>query len=73
MVGSLFCAVAASVGTLIAGRVMMGLAVGISTFTAPLYIAEIADPEHRGAMVSIYQLMITIGIMAAFCVPNCAW
>lgn len=64
--GSLFCAMAGSVGTLIAGRVMMGLAVGISTFTAPLYIAEIADPRHRGAMVAIYQLMITIGIMAAF-------
>ncbi|MBB2204666.1 sugar porter family MFS transporter [Gluconacetobacter takamatsuzukensis] len=64
--GSLSCALAGSLGTLVAGRVVMGLAVGISTFTAPLYIAEIADPEHRGAMVSIYQLMITIGIMAAF-------
>lgn len=64
--GSLLCAIAGSLGMLIAGRVVMGLAVGVSTFTAPLYIAEVADPEHRGAMVSIYQLMITIGIMAAF-------
>ncbi|MFS3136415.1 sugar porter family MFS transporter [Gluconacetobacter sacchari] len=64
--GSLSCALAGSLAGLVAGRVVMGLAVGISTFTAPLYIAEIADSGHRGAMVSIYQLMITIGIMAAF-------
>ncbi|MBB2174453.1 sugar porter family MFS transporter [Gluconacetobacter johannae] len=64
--GAVFCALSGSVGTLIAARIVMGLAIGISTFTAPLYISEIADARHRGAMVSIYQLMITIGILLAF-------
>jgi SP family galactose:H+ symporter-like MFS transporter len=45
---------------------VLGVAIGIATFTAPLYIAEIAPPEKRGSMVSTYQLMITIGIFAAF-------
>jgi SP family galactose:H+ symporter-like MFS transporter len=45
---------------------VLGTAIGIATFTAPLYIAEIAPPENRGSMVSTYQLMITIGIFAAF-------
>ncbi len=64
--GSLACAFAWSVPTLIWARVMLGLAIGIATFTAPLYIAEIAPLERRGSMVSTYQLMITVGIFAAF-------
>jgi SP family galactose:H+ symporter-like MFS transporter len=45
---------------------VLGLAIGISTFTAPLYLAEVAPEYIRGAMVSLYQLMITIGILVAF-------
>ncbi|WP_323991264.1 sugar porter family MFS transporter [Nguyenibacter sp. L1] len=64
--GSMSCALAGSVGVLIVARIVLGLAVGVSTFTAPLYIAEVSDPAHRGAMISVYQLMVTIGILAAF-------
>lgn len=66
VLGSLLCGVAWSPETLIAARVILGLAIGLATFTAPLYLAEVA-PEHiRGAMISTYQLMITIGILVAF-------
>lgn len=66
VVGSLLSAFAPSVEFLIISRVLLGLAVGIASFTAPLYLSEIA-PEHiRGSMISMYQLMITIGILAAF-------
>lgn len=64
--GSLFCAFAWSVEALIVARVILGLAIGIASFTAPLYISEIAPPEKRGSMISTYQLMITIGILVAF-------
>jgi SP family galactose:H+ symporter-like MFS transporter len=64
--GSLLCAFAWSPITLILARIVLGLAIGIATFTAPLYLAEVA-PEHiRGSMISLYQLMITIGILVAF-------
>ena len=66
VVGSLLCGFAWSPYTLIAARVVLGLAIGISTFTAPLYLAEVAPEFIRGAMVSLYQLMITIGILVAF-------
>lgn len=66
VIGSLFCAAAWSVESLIIARIVLGLAIGIATFTAPLYISEIAPPEKRGSMISTYQLMITIGILAAF-------
>lgn len=66
VLGSLLSGGAWSPETLIAARVVLGLAIGLATFTAPLYLAEVA-PEHiRGAMISTYQLMITIGILVAF-------
>ncbi|NVN11462.1 sugar porter family MFS transporter, partial [Nguyenibacter vanlangensis] len=64
--GSLACALAWSTATLIAGRAVMGLAIGIAAFTAPLYLSEIAGEKVRGAMISTYQLMITVGIFLAF-------
>ncbi len=63
---SLLCALAWSVASLIGGRLVLGLAIGIATFTAPLYISEVADEHRRGSMISTYQLMITIGILIAF-------
>jgi len=63
---SLFCAFAWSIPALIGARVILGLAIGIAAFTAPLYISEVADEAHRGSMISTYQLMITIGILVAF-------
>ncbi|GBQ82224.1 sugar-proton symporter [Gluconacetobacter johannae DSM 13595] len=66
MAGSLGCAFAWSTPSIIAGRVVMGLAIGIAAFTAPLYLSEIASERVRGAMISTYQLMITVGIFLAF-------
>lgn len=64
--GSLLCGGAWSPYSLIFGRVILGLAIGIASFTTPLYLAEIAPERIRGAMISLYQLMITIGILVAF-------
>ncbi len=66
VVGALLSAAAWSPASLIAARVVLGLAVGIAAFTAPVYIAEVAPRQTRGAMISTYQLMITIGIFVAF-------
>ena len=64
--GSLLSGAAWSPETLVAARVILGLAIGVATFTAPLYLAEVAEEHIRGAMISLYQLMITIGILVAF-------
>ncbi|UMM64279.1 sugar porter family MFS transporter [Aristophania vespae] len=66
VVGTVGCALSWSVASMISFRVVMGLAVGLSAFTAPLYLSEIASAESRGAMVSTYQLMVTVGIFIAF-------
>lgn len=66
VIGSLLCATAASEHILIGARIILGVAVGIASFTAPLYLSEIAPQAVRGSLISMYQLMITIGIVIAF-------
>ncbi|MCB1109471.1 MAG: sugar porter family MFS transporter [Chlamydiia bacterium] len=55
-----------SVNELIFWRLIVGFAIGISSATAPLYIAELAPRYIRGALVSINQLFITIGILSSY-------
>ncbi|GBQ97286.1 sugar porter family MFS transporter [Asaia lannensis NBRC 102526] len=66
VVGALCCVLAHSVAVLIIARAILGLAIGIASFVAPLYISEVADDQRRGGLISVYQLMITIGILLAF-------
>ena len=66
VVGSIACAVAPNATTLILARFFLGIAIGVASFTAPLYLSEISPQRVRGSMISMYQLMITIGIVLAF-------
>ncbi|CAI2055540.1 Galactose transporter [Serratia fonticola] len=66
VIGSLCSAFAPNNDVLLVSRVLLGLAVGIASFTAPLYLSEIAPERIRGSMISMYQLMITIGILGAY-------
>jgi MFS transporter, SP family, galactose:H+ symporter len=50
--GSLLCAYAPNTELLIGARLVLGVAVGIATFTAPLYLSEVAPGHVRGARVS---------------------
>ena len=49
-------------GILTACRFGLGFAVGIASFTVPLYLSETAPKSIRGGMATLFQLMITIGI-----------
>lgn len=66
VIGSVLCGLATSPTMLIFARFLLGLAIGIASFTAPLYLAEVAPENIRGSMISLYQLMITAGILIAF-------
>ncbi|MEI6491548.1 MAG: sugar porter family MFS transporter [Verrucomicrobiota bacterium] len=66
VIGSLACSLAHNQHTLIISRFFLGIAVGVASFTAPLYLSEVAPRAIRGSMISMYQLMITIGIVLAF-------
>lgn len=66
VIGSILCAMAPNEHVLIAARFLLGIAVGVASFTAPLYLSEVSPQSVRGSMISMYQLMITIGIVIAF-------
>lgn len=68
IVGSIETSLAPNIPWLIAGRVFIGIAIGIASYTAPLYISEISPVKHRGALVSLNQLAISIGILGSYVV-----
>ncbi|CAL5228707.1 g11888 [Coccomyxa viridis] len=64
--GALLMAAAQGVGTLIAGRLVVGLGVGLASVTSPVYIAESAPPSVRATLVTMNVLMITGGQFVAY-------
>ncbi len=46
-------------------RFIGGVGIGVASALAPMYIAEVSPPEIRGRMVSLNQMTIVLGILAA--------
>jgi Sugar (and other) transporter len=61
--GMLF--VAWSFHSLVLGRIVVGLGIGIASLTTPIYIAEVAMPHLRGQLVTCNALLVTIGQFSA--------
>ncbi len=55
-----------SITLLVIFRIIGGVAIGIASMNAPMYIAEIAPAEKRGNLVTFYQLAIVIGFFVVF-------
>ena len=66
IVGTLCSSYAMNTHQLIYARLLLGFGIGIASFTAPLYISEIAPPKMRGGLVSLNQLAVTIGIFVSY-------
>lgn len=62
------CAVAPNFHFLVAARIIGGLGIGIISVVAPVYISEISITRYRGQLVSLYQLAVTVGFLAAYVV-----
>jgi SP family xylose:H+ symportor-like MFS transporter len=57
-----------SISLMVFFRILGGIAIGIASMNAPMYIAEIAPAEKRGNLVTFYQLAIVIGFFVVFLV-----
>src|SRR6202035_4205352 len=66
--GAILCAIAISPAMLIVVRIIVGLGIGLSSGTVPVYISEVSPADARGWTVSLFQLAITIGILLAYVV-----
>ena len=58
--------IAGSSGEFVVYRIIGGLAVGAASVLAPAYISEVTPAHLRGRLSSIQQIMIIIGLTAAF-------
>jgi SP family myo-inositol transporter-like MFS transporter 13 len=59
--GSFILMFAWDYSSLVFGRIVLGVGIGIASLTTPIYIAEVAIPRMRGQLVTINTLMITFG------------
>ncbi|XP_061602524.1 solute carrier family 2, facilitated glucose transporter member 12 [Cololabis saira] len=55
-----------SLAVLTLGRVIVGMGTALSGTAACLYIAEISPRERRGLLVTLYELMLVLGVMLGF-------
>lgn len=60
-----FSKMAASWEMLIIGRFVVGLYSGLSTGFVPMYVGEVSPTALRGAMGTLHQLGIVVGILIA--------
>lgn len=65
-IGAFWSGSAPSPINLVIARLFLGLAIGISSFAVPLYIAEISPAKIRGILVSMFQLLVTIGVLVSY-------
>jgi len=66
LIGSIGSALASEVYGFMAARFLGGIAIGVSTIAAPLYISEISPPASRGRLAGMFQFNIVFGILIAF-------
>lgn len=53
---------------IVIGRLVDGFGIGALSVLTPMYQSETAPRQVRGALVSAYQLFITLGIFVSYCV-----
>ncbi len=65
-VSAIGCAVCGGFSALVAYRIIGGIGIGVVSIVSPIYISEISPASHRGRLVSLYQLAVTVGFLLAY-------
>ena len=66
LIGTLIAVLSTEYWMLMVARLVLGLAVGAASATVPPYLSEISLKSFRGRLLSLNQLMITVGILVAY-------
>jgi len=78
IIGILWVVLSQKYISVLIGRSIQGMAIGIVSLAAPLYLTEVMPPRLRGRGVTIFQLFVTVGLVMAsviglFFVPGHNW
>ncbi len=68
LITSLATGLAPTFAMLVTARFLGGIAVGGVSVLSPMYVAEVSPPSMRGRMGAAYQMAITAGILASYCI-----
>jgi MFS family permease len=63
--GSILAPLSPNVYVLFVARALLGVAVGFTSVTAPVYVSELSPPQSRGMLIGLYQFALTLGIALA--------
>ncbi len=66
IIGVIIIVMASGFATVMAGRLIQGVGIGIITIVVPLYLAETVPPHLRGRGVTLFQLCLTFGILLGY-------
>jgi SP family arabinose:H+ symporter-like MFS transporter len=66
LMSGIWCYLAPSISQLVAARILGGVGVGFASLLVPVYIAELAPPRHRGALVLLNQVAILMGMVLSY-------
>ncbi|KAJ0968292.1 hypothetical protein J5N97_025209 [Dioscorea zingiberensis] len=56
---------ATNIYMLILGRVLLGVGIGFTNQSVPVYLSEMAPPEHRGAINNGFEVCVGLGVLFA--------
>ncbi|KAG2539351.1 hypothetical protein PVAP13_9NG469800 [Panicum virgatum] len=63
--GSVFGGAAVNIPMLLFNRILLGIGLGFTNQSIPLYLSEIAPPQYRGAINNGFELCLSLGILCA--------
>lgn len=66
LLGALAMGLASTFFMLMMGRLLAGFGVGLALMVAPVYTAEVAPASSRGALVSLPEIFINVGILLGY-------
>ncbi|XP_027704559.1 solute carrier family 2, facilitated glucose transporter member 10 [Vombatus ursinus] len=66
LASSLSLSLAGSLAWLAMGRGTVGFAISLSSMACCIYVSELVGPRHRGVLVSLYEVGITVGILVSY-------
>lgn len=66
LVSALLCAITQTPIELVCARIFGGIGVGMASLLSPLYIAELSPTKIRGALVSLNQIAILVGMVLSY-------
>uniref|UniRef100_A0A0E0R2H3 Major facilitator superfamily (MFS) profile domain-containing protein n=1 Tax=Oryza rufipogon TaxID=4529 RepID=A0A0E0R2H3_ORYRU len=69
--GSVFGGAAVNVFMLLINRILLGIGLGFTNQSIPLYLSEMAPPRYRGAINNGFELCISLGILFANVLNYC--